>query len=122
VTHHQHQKHHGVERPDFPHHLLDGDLADRASNEKDRPNRRVTQPDAKVEQHDHAEVNRIDAEILHHTGSRIGVAISMDGAMSTRVPSTQQQDVDQKQDDVLLSDIDRKNAVIFAGICVSAMM
>jgi hypothetical protein len=32
---HQHQEHDRVERPDFPHDLFDGDLADRASNEQD---------------------------------------------------------------------------------------
>ena len=58
---HQHQKHHGVERPDLPHHLFDRDLADRASDEQDRSDRRMAQADAEVEQHDHPEVNGIDA-------------------------------------------------------------
>jgi hypothetical protein len=38
---HQHHEHHRVERPDFPHHLLDGDLADRTSDKKNRSDRRV---------------------------------------------------------------------------------
>src|ERR1700716_4697333 len=56
------------------------------------------------------------------TGSRVGVAINIEGAMSTSVPSTSKRMLIRNRMTYLLSDIDRKNAVIFAGICVSAMM
>ena len=55
------------------------------------------------------------------TGKRIGVAIRIDGAMSTSVPSISSRILIRNRMTYLLSEIDRKNAVILAGICVSAI-
>ena len=71
---------------------MNGQISFITSSIRTRPtaqptNERMAQPDPQVHQHDHAEMNRIDAE-LHHTGNRIGVVIGIDGAISTRHPST----------------------------------
>src|SRR6516162_9412765 len=103
---HQHQnaEHHAVERPDAAQHLFDGDVADGAADEQNRADRRVAQPDAEIEHHDHA------------------VEIRIDGAMSTSVPSKSSSKFTSIRMMYLLLEMARKNAVILAGICVSAMM
>ena len=55
------------------------------------------------------------------TGSRIGVQIRISGAMSIRQPSTSSMKLISIRMTYLLSDNVRKNAVIFAGICISAI-
>src|SRR5712671_2373023 len=59
---HQNREHHPVERPDAAHHLLDRHPPDRAADEQDRADRRLAQADAEIEHHDHAEMDRVDAE------------------------------------------------------------
>ena len=55
------------------------------------------------------------------TGNRIGVQIKIEGAISTSVPRISSNRLIRKRMTYLLLDIVRKNAVIFAGICVSAI-
>src|SRR5450755_4551834 len=59
---HQYEKHDAVERPDAAHDLLHRHLAHGATHEKNRTHGGMAETDAEVEQHDHPEVNRIDAE------------------------------------------------------------
>ena len=56
------------------------------------------------------------------TGRRIGVAIRIEGAMSTRQPSTSSRMLMRKRITCLSLEIDRKKSVIFPGMRVSAMM
>ena len=56
------------------------------------------------------------------TGNRIGVVIRIEGAISTRHPSTSSRTLISIRITYLLLDNVRKKAVIFAGICMSAIM
>ncbi len=99
---HQHEEHHAVERPDLAHHLLDRDFAHGASHEQDRPHRRMAEPDAEVEHHDHAEVHGIDTEVHHHRQQDRRGDQDRGGHIHQRAED-QQQDVDQEQDHILVA-------------------
>ena len=62
----------------------------------------MAQPDAEVEHHDHAEVNRVDAEVHHHR-QQDRRADQDRRRHVDQAPEHQQQNVDQKQDDVLVA-------------------
>ena len=55
------------------------------------------------------------------TGNRIGVQIKINGAMSMSQPSTNSMTLISMRMTYLLSDKVRKNAVMCAGICISAI-
>src|SRR5579871_4423944 len=99
---HQYDKHHRIERPDLAHHLLDRDLADRAADEQDRSDRRMAQADAEIEQHDHAEMHGVDAEVLHHRQQ--DWRRDQDGGRHVDQGAEKKQEhVDEQQDDVFVA-------------------
>src|SRR5205823_13875157 len=63
---HQHQKHDAVKRPDLAHDVLHAHAAHGASDKQRRADRRMAEADAEVHQHDHAEMDGVDAELHDH--------------------------------------------------------
>ncbi len=118
---HQHDQHRDVEDHDALRYRLHGDLADGAADHQGRADRRREQPDAEVEDHDDAEMHRIDAERLHD-GRKIGVQISSIGARSMKVPSTSSRMLIRNRNVYLSLETVRKNCVTFAGTCMIAIM
>src|SRR3989304_1146628 len=63
---HQHDQHRDIEGQDAARYGFHGDLADGAADHQRRPDGRRQQPDAEIQDHDDAEMHRIDAEGLDY--------------------------------------------------------
>src|SRR5206468_3872157 len=107
--------------PNLLHHVFHPHPPDGAADKQCCADRRVAQPDPKVYQHDHAKWTGSTPNFTT-IGKRIGVVIRIDGAMSIRQPSTSSITLISIKMTYLSLDSAGKKLVIFAGICISAIM